>query len=153
MENTIDVANYIISKGEFNFTPKKVQKIMYYAYSLYLIKYNDEYSEEMNKLFDGEFEAWKHGPVNRMVYNYIKNTSMLELRTKEIKLKEKQNENFLNKVIAIYGRYSGKQLEEMTKKEEPWQRAYIPQMDAICTNKISDKDIYNFYHRVIMEEQ
>ncbi len=151
MENVIDVANYIRSKKYF--TPKQVQKIMYYAYSLYLIKYNDNYSNEMNKLFDGEFEAWKHGPVNRLVYNYMNQTAS-EIVGKEIKLKEKQNENFLDKVILIFGIFSGNQLEIMTKMEEPWLSAYIPQIDdnAVCTNKISDKIIYDYYHRQYIKE-
>lgn len=152
MENIIDVANYIMSKKYF--TPKQVQKIMYYAYSLYLVKYNDKYSDEMNKLFDGEFEAWKHGPVNRMVYNYIKNRYG-DLTKEKIRLKEKQNENFLDKVILVFGRYSGNQLENMTKLEEPWLSAYTPQVDdnPICTNKISDKVIYDYFHRTFIEDK
>ncbi|WP_336507207.1 Panacea domain-containing protein [Paenibacillus larvae] len=37
-------------------TPKKLQKLCYYAYSFYLAIYE-------KKLFDDNFEAWVHGPV------------------------------------------------------------------------------------------
>ena len=49
MEEIIRITDYILTKG--NYTPKQVQKLLFYAYSLYLVKYNKSYSEDMKKLY------------------------------------------------------------------------------------------------------
>lgn len=138
MEDIIQVTDYILSK--YSYTPKQVQKILFYAYSLYLVKYNDSYSTSMKKLFKGDFEARKHGPVNEQVYKYLKTYPKVK---KEVVLKEKIHENFMDKVILVFGYYSGLELEEMLKKEEPWIKAYNQKENTI----ISDKDIYEFYSK------
>ncbi len=149
MENVINVAKFILSKGAY--TPKQVQKILYYAYSIYLIKYNEKYSENMNKLFDEKFEAWEHGPVIRKVYFYMKQygkSNSLMTHSKNIKLEQKENENFVDKVVAVFGRYSGSELEEMTHSEDPWKNAYNPiSCDSKrCTSQITDESIFNYFH-------
>lgn len=138
MEEIIRITDYILTKG--NYTPKQVQKLLFYAYSLYLVKYNKSYSEDMKKLFKGDFEATEHGPVNIKVYKYLKGFRVhMTART----LYEKKNQNFLDKVLLVYGRYSGLELEEMTKQEAPWIRAYSQGKNTI----ISDKDIFEYYSK------
>ena len=69
--DTEKIVQYMLSKKVL--TPKQVQKLLYYTYSMYLIKYNKSYKEgEMNKLFEDTIEAWEHGSVIRNVYDYIK---------------------------------------------------------------------------------
>lgn len=153
MENVTDVASYIKSKG--NFTNKKVHKIMYYAYALFLVKYNDKYSNDMSKLFDGVFLAFPDGPRETHIYirelkikNGLKDN--LKLDNKEMFLKEKQNEKFLDHVIEIYGKYSEEELEDMVKREEPWKSTY-KYHENIKT--IKDKKIFRYYYKKYMEEE
>ena len=138
MEEIIRITDYILTKG--NYTPKQVQKLLFYAYSLYLVKYNKSYSEDMKKLFKGDFEATEHGPVNIKVHNYLKG---FRVHMTARALYEKKNQNFLDKVLLVYGRYSGLELEEMTKQEAPWIRAYSQGKNTI----ISDKDIFEYYSK------
>ncbi|EGE9348465.1 hypothetical protein IBL91_003145, partial [Listeria monocytogenes] len=44
-------------------TPKKLQKMLYYAYAWTLTLTNDNPDDLKNKLFPEKFEAWVHGPV------------------------------------------------------------------------------------------
>ncbi len=150
MENVYGVANYIKSKG--NFTDGKVQKILYYAYSVYLVKNNDKYSENMKKLFDGKFLAFPNGPleahmyIDKLRHNLNKNNSS----NLNSNIKEKQNEKFLDKIIAVFGKYSEHRLEEMTKGEEPWLKPNVKLDENIpsCAKVIGiikDETIYDYY--------
>lgn len=147
MDTAIQIAKYMLSKKPL--TPKQVQKLLYYAYSLYLIKYNEQYnSEHMNKLFDDKIEAWQHGPVIRSVYDYIKNTAysneLVECKD-DIRLSDRRIENFIDKILLVFGQYSGYELELMTHSEKPWKDAYDDEDGPRCTNIIDDEDIYEFY--------
>ena len=128
-------------------TPKQVQKLLYYAYSMYLIKYNKSYKEgEMNKLFEDTIEAWEHGSDIRNVYDYIKKVDFsneLVACKEKVTLCDRKTENFIDKVLAVYGNYSGYELEQMTHNESPWQEA----MSIGRNTRISDKTIYNFYSK------
>ena len=128
-------------------TPKQVQKLLYYTYSMYLIKYNKSYKEgEMNKLFEDTIEAWEHGSVIRNVYDYIKKVDFsneLVACKEKVTLCDRKTENFIDKVLAVYGNYSGYELEQMTHNESPWQES----MSIGKNTRISDKTIYNFYSK------
>lgn len=122
MDTAKQIANYMLSKKIL--TPKQVQKLLYYAYSLYLVKYNDSFMQEgMNKLFEDKIEARGHGPVIREVYHDIKKVALSnELVTcnTKIQLSDVKIENFIDKILKVYGQYSGYELEQMTHSEEPW---------------------------------
>lgn len=150
MEKAINIANYMLSKKTL--TPKQVQKLLYYAYALYLIKYNESYnSENMDRLFEDKIEAWKHGPVIRNVYNSIKGIAYSYepiCCNSEVKLTNTKIENFIDKILAVFGGYSGYELEKMTHSELPWQLTYIDcDGEARCDRVIDDALIYNFYSK------
>ena len=67
MDRVSKVANFYLSKQSMS--PKKLQKILYYAYAWTLALLNDDEEHLNNRLFDSKFEAWVHGPVNREIYN------------------------------------------------------------------------------------
>ena len=60
-----DIADYFITKnheyGDY-ITNLKLQKLVYYAQAWYLAFLD-------KPLFDEDFEAWVHGPVNRDLYD------------------------------------------------------------------------------------
>ena len=139
MDTAIQIAKYMLSKKPL--TPKQVQKLLYYAYPLYLVKYNDSYQENMNRLFEDKFERWDHGPVIRKVYDDIKYIAMSnELVTCQsvVKLSSQRIENFIDKVLKVYGQYSGYQLENMTHSEKPWKV-------TARNDVIDDKVIFDYY--------
>lgn len=153
MENIIDVANYIMAtKG---MTKAKVQIIMYFAYSTYLAKNNEEYSDNMNKLFEGEFEAWRNiGPIDRTVYDYMNKLSDLEksnLNKNEIKFQDIKNKIFLDQIIKEYRKYSAQELKKMAKRGDPWYYACVyPRLCGIIPScEMKDKYIYEYFRKLI----
>jgi len=58
------IANYILMvRRHFGYqtTQLELQKILYFVYGTYLLKYK-------RKLVDGYFEAWDHGPVQPLIF-------------------------------------------------------------------------------------
>lgn len=135
-----EVANYFLSKGSM--THKKLQKLCYYAQVLYSGVYS-------KKLIDTEFEAWIHGPVSRELffrYQGQKNLSQVTCTT----LLSENEKGILDATFAIYGKFSGDSLEELTHREEPWIKARNGiDGTAYSTKEISQEDITTLGKEII----
>lgn len=109
---TIDtVADFFIS--QIDMTPKKLQKICYYAYAWYLTMYGE-------RLFDEQFEGWVHGPVSPQLYRKYSGYGWCCIPKKEKPHLECNLEEFLNIILNTFGEYDGNELEAMTHAETPW---------------------------------
>ncbi|WDF57570.1 DUF4065 domain-containing protein [Flavobacterium sp. KACC 22758] len=102
----------------------KLQKLLYYVQSWHLAFYG-------TRFFDGKFQAWIHGPVNRAIYDRFKDTkymySTIDLddlsdteitTTLPIEVKE-----HIDVVLETYAGFSDTDLESKTHQEEPWINA------------------------------
>lgn len=138
------IANYFLSK--IDMTNKKMQKMLYYAYSWYIVGYND--SEDVDRvLFNEQPEAWIHGPVFPTIYDKYKiyGWNTIPKFTEEIDI-DNELKNFLEEIINVFGKYDGDQLELMTHNELPWKNARNNLDNSLpSNNKIQLKDIYNYY--------
>lgn len=137
-----------IAKTFLNFepmTPKKLQKLCYYAYSWYLAL-NDK------RLFDNNFQAWIHGPVDPDLYNTYKSYGWSNIEREQYIPSEIGSDpellEFIEEVYESYGDLDGNQLEYLTHRESPWLNArgdlkpYEP-----SNNELSDYDISTFYKK------
>lgn len=152
--NTIAVAETTISDVAKTFlnidemTPKKLQKLCYYAYSWYLTY------REGEKLFDDEFEAWIHGPVNPDLYRQYRKFGFSEI-PKEKTLPENISgkphiAEFIDSIYQTYGHLDGDQLEWLTHQEAPWLQARGSLMPFESSNtKIDDDVIYSYFKGVL----
>lgn len=142
------VVDFFLHKGSMS--PKKLQKLLYYAYAWTLALLNENIDDTNFKLFNDKIEAWIHGPVVPSVYHKYKSYGWNEIP---------QNQNFddctftpqvldvLNQVWDVYGNLSGNQLESISHQEMPWQHArvgYAP--SESCNKQISDRDIFEYYN-------
>lgn len=125
--NTITVVETTISSVAKTFlnidsmTPKKLQKLCYYAYSWYLTFYENE------RLFDDEFEAWIHGPVNPGLYREYRKYGFNEIPKEETIPEDISGRphivEFIEHIYQTYGHLDGDQLEWLTHQEAPWVEA------------------------------
>jgi|SRR5690606_8936426 len=147
------ISDYIINackiEGNFNLSVLKHQKLLYYVQAWHLA-FNHK------PAFEGEFEAWVHGPVNRTIYNLYKDTHYIY---SDMELSDIKDNNFasrldqdivnhINSVLEVYASMSGSELEELTHRELPWLEA----RDGIgpysrCEKAISEKTMGDYYRR------
>ena len=126
-------------------TPKKLQKLCYYAYGWYL-------AIEKEPLFQNKFEAWIHGPVDPGLYTEYKEYGWNEIEKENSVpndiLEVPEIMEFLDEVYSSYGHLDGNQLEYLTHREDPWKKAreglkpYEP-----SNNDISDDSIMEFFSK------
>lgn len=132
------IANWFLQKEAMS--PKKLQKLVYYAYAWNLVINH-------SKLFDEPFGAWVHGPTLFSLFKKYKeidlipqNPSLLpsDLSPKTIDL--------LNQVWTEYGQYNQYELESIVHQEDPWLKAR-GQASPIenCYNFLKDEDIKKYY--------
>lgn len=146
MINIDTVANYFLSKQEM--TPKKLQKMCYYAYSWYLTLYNEILFD------DGKFEAWVHGPVNVKLYRKYREYGWNEIEKRRMPELNLELREFLDLIFDTFSKYTGNELETMTHLEEPWieaRKGFEP--DEACNVLISDRTIKSFYSRLGEKQQ
>lgn len=151
MENetytVFQIADWFLSKSAM--TPKKLQKIVYYAYAWTLTLMNDKVDDLQVKLFeDDHIEAWVHGPVMPKLYSEYRQYGY-QLIDKKDDIETVYNEDVqdvLQQVWDIYGEYSADELESITHQESPWQMARngVKPLD-ISDRWITDNSIYSYY--------
>lgn len=142
-----DVIYWFLSRQSMS--PKKLQKMLYYAYSWGLVFFNESEEELDDILFEAEFEAWVHGPVIPSVYQEYKvygfaNIPKIE-ESRRLEIAE-DVEDVLNQVMDAYGYLNGNQLEAITHVEDPWIKARkgaLP-LDS-SSQKIESRTIYRYY--------
>ncbi len=143
-----DVCDYIISKTEQDgLSILKLQKLLYYCQAWFL-------AFDKGTLFDGKFQAWVHGPVNRHIYDRFKETKLLysSVSSDDIRLNfsydnmKKDEMKQIDAILSVYAGFTGDQLEEMAHSEEPWilARGGIASHER-CENEIDEKVMECFY--------
>ena len=104
-------------------SPLALQKLLYYIQGVY--------SALTGKLmFSETCEAWRHGPVYRNACNLLRDfryspaddARFAVLRCKKDLLSADER-HAADLVLGTFGRYSGKALEMIARKEDPWVRA------------------------------
>lgn len=153
MKSINDVCNYVIfrltQEGGSFLSHLKLQKILFYIQSWSL-------AYDKVPLFDGKFQAWIHGPVNRSIYNRFKDSKYMY---SSINMSDVDNTvdlsfpmfnadetEFINSVLEAYAPFSDVQLEKMTHDEKPWLDA----RDGIasyerCEVEIDENTMQSFY--------
>ena len=145
MYNAIDVAKYFVNLNK-ELTELQIQKLVYYSYIWYIVKFNDNKNNIVNKLFDERPRAWKYGPVFISIYEQMKfcDKSLLckaYLKANDVNTKfDDKAEMILSLVYEFYGKYSGNRLSDMTRYEYPYKNTKLG-------DEIKDIDIYEWYRR------
>jgi len=148
--NINQVCDYIIVQvteaGE-NLNLLKLQKLLYYTQAWHLAFYG-------KTAFDGKFQAWIHGPVNRTIYDrFSRNRSLYSEITEDdvqpgfdSRKIPKPLRSHIDIVLETYAKFSGSQLEEISHRETPWQsarRGYRPsQRCEVVIDESVMKDYY-----------
>ena len=148
MYDVKQVVQFFLARSSM--TPKKLQKLLYYAYAWTLALLNESDKEINFRLFSEPIQAWVHGPVVPSVYNEYKRFGWNEIPRVESFNDDIFSEDvldILNQVWEVYGSLSGNELEEISHKERPWKEARkdVPAY-ASSDEEISDRVIFEFFN-------
>jgi uncharacterized phage-associated protein len=145
MTSVFDVAKYILQlgkenavDGEYDLTPMKLQKLVYYCQGFHLALYD-------KPLFPESIEAWKHGPVCPPLYRILKPCGpapVFEIDAKD-SLSEAEKQ-LVADVYWKYGQFAAWKLRSMTHNETPW--AMVP-----INGTISDESMADFFNKNFFE--
>lgn len=145
MYSAIDIAKYFVNLNN-ELTELQIQKLVYYSYVWYIVKFNNDKDNIVNKLFDERPRAWKYGPVFISIYEQMKfcDKSLLckaYLKANDVNTKfDDKAEMILSLVYEFYGKYSGNRLSDMTRYEYPYKNTKLG-------DEIKDIDIYEWYRK------
>lgn len=145
LENLISVSDKMVSVIAYVFmrlgeiTPLTLQKMLYFIQGV-------SYALNKKPMFEENCQAWVHGPVYPAVYNMFKefkynpidDARFAIFEGKESELTENEC-RVIDLVVNTFGEYSGKVLESITHKEEPWVLARKGYSDGIPSNKLISK--------------
>lgn len=123
--NAIDIARWFIyrnyedvSNGEDEkMTLLKLLKLLYYAEGCSL-------ALDRGSLFDEKIVAWEHGPVVEEVWRSFDNAYNLHTdesdMAKSLSKISDEDEELLEDVYSVFGKYSASGLRNKTHAESPW---------------------------------
>ncbi len=141
------IADFFLTKSEL--TPKKIQKLVYYAYSWFIAINNHNPNEIDNVLFEEVPEAWIHGPVFPSLYSKYKVYNWREVPKIDVTMEFENDDlkSFLEDIWKKFGVFSADELEYMTHQEMPWINARKNTIATASSNqKLSLEDIFNYYN-------
>lgn len=143
------VAQYFLTRKEL--TPKKLQKLVYYAYAWFVALNNDSADDIKNVLFAEVPQAWVHGPVFPSLFREYREYGWNEVKKLKgrIKFANDDVQALLEVIWSKFGGYSADELEAMTHNELPWReaRAGVPFL-APSDKELSLSTIFTYYNEL-----
>lgn len=151
-----DVSDYVIAKldeGGVPLSVLKLQKLLYYIQAWHLAFHG-------KPLFDGRFQAWIHGPVNRAIYDRFCETHSMYAMATMRDIREafdpsalpKEAQFHIDEILEAYAAFSGAQLEAMSHDEQPWISARGNlRLSQRCETEIDEELVGFFYARLLAE--
>lgn len=132
MASVLDAAQYILERRG-GMTTMKLQKLVYYS-QVWSIVWDD------NVLFPEPIEAWKNGPVVRVLWEATRG----QFRTDRVPGGDSANlvqgqRDTVDIVLKFYGDKDAQWLSDLTHMEDPWAEAHaLGQNTPISLERISE---------------
>lgn len=143
------LAGYILK----NYGPMshlKLQKLLFYCDAYHLAYFDKD-------LIGESFEAWVHGPVNRTVFNGLKDKSLLysDLAYQDdgldvdnqFNLLTSDQKDLIKNILDNLSSWTGIELEAATHHEKPWMEARVGYGEADKCNEVISKETTKLFYK------
>lgn len=144
------VARYVIKffqEREDLITNLRLQKLLYYIQGWHLGLHG-------KPLFEEDFQAWVHGPVQPAVYSEYKHYrwNPISEEIPDIDLPENVCTH-IEDVLKVFGIKTAYELERMTHHEQPWliARGTLDHTE-LCVNTITKSSMQSYFSGLADEE-
>ena len=152
-----NLANFFISLSNETgnlITNLKLQKLLYYAQAWHLAYFG-------NRVIEGDFQAWIHGPVIPEAYRQFREFGWKPIENDALNqdfidhfctdVVNPEQCELLNDVVDEYFGLTAFKLEKLTHSEDPWiiARGDLPP-DTPSENLISDESMIAYYQQFVV---
>ncbi len=134
MHDARAITNFFLDRADKSgrsLTIMTLLKVLYFSHAWYLAKFE-------KPLVAQPFEAWKHGPVNRVVYDQYKNAGEHPIKMRAVSFDpervcysptgyafDSETEKFLENVFDYYSKFHPFKLSHLThEKGGPWDQIW-----------------------------
>jgi len=137
------VARYVINffhEREDLITNLRLQKLLYYIQGWHLGLHE-------KPLFEEDFQAWVHGPVQPAVYSEYKHNKWFPILDDLASVELPENVcAHIEDVLKVFGVKTAYELERMTHHEEPWliARGNLDHTE-VCVNIITKSSMQSYF--------
>ena len=144
-------AKYIIKffhESEDLITNLKLQKLLYYVQGWHLGLYD-------KPLFEEDFQAWVHGPVQPAIYGEYKHYrwNPISEDVSDVQIPD-EAKSHIDEVLGTYGVESAYMLERRTHQESPWLDARgTLSHEKDCTNIIPKDSMRSYFAKLANEKE
>lgn len=124
MPTIFDIADHILAQtpDPYGLTNRELQKLLYLAQGFHLAKFGEP-------LFQEDFQAWKHGPVNSGIFHRYKHLGYYDInkpKTDTLKPISEKTTAFILALTLAFCTIGPYKLIEYSHADTPWASKYIP---------------------------
>lgn len=127
----------------------KLQKLMYYIQGYHL-------SATGRALFEEDIYAWRHGPVERCIYNTYREYGggvIPVFNQVDIASFTEVSLDIVNYVLDTLGNIGAWRLVDKTHSEKPW-RNHVDESTLVADNQIiSHEELKDYFDEVVQQKQ
>ena len=146
MYKALDVAKYIIYSERKNsrlVNNIRLQKLLYFVQAYF-------YQETGHACFDDAIEAWEIGPVVPIVFQEyrINGTGTIFSYLLYDEQKEslpKKDKQLIDKALEICKTHSTVELTNISRRQDPWKKAYAKRFCYLKSTKIKGEDMKEYF--------
>lgn len=124
MPTIFEIADHILAQtpAPYGLTNRELQKLLYLAQGFYL-------AQSGEPLFQEDFQAWRHGPVNSGIFHKYKHFGYLDINKPHKEMLKPISENMSAFILALtlsFCTVGASKLIEYSHADTPWSEKYIP---------------------------
>ena len=151
MSTIFDASKYILADFDYPISTRKLQRLAYLSQGWALALVDEP-------IFPEDFEAWKHGPVARELFNAHRGMYSIdgeELAKGDAGNLSDRDKIIIDAVLRNYGGLTGDQLSDLTHaKGTPWKEARKRANtgpDDTCIEKVRKEDIREYFKKILLK--
>jgi uncharacterized phage-associated protein len=122
MSTIFEIADHILANTPYGLTNRELQKLLYLAQGFYLAQTGEA-------LFQEDFQAWKHGPVNSSIFHKYKQYGYHGIERPQAEVLKPiaaQTAAFIVALTLSFHAVGQSKLIEYSHADVPWAAKYIP---------------------------
>lgn len=137
MSTIFEIADHILANTPYGLSNRELQKLLYLAQGFHL-------AQSGEALFQEDFQAWKHGPVNSGIFHKYKQYGYHTIERPKAEVLKPITATTAAFIVALtmsFHAVGQNKLIEYSHADTPWAAKYIPDQNV----PLSKEDLRNYF--------